>query len=213
MALQNDLDAIHGNIQSNIPEEAALFDADTDEMIRKGVGGEALRVGDVAPDFTLPDHLGREVSSVELRKKGALVISFYRGSWCPYCNMELRALQQRLTQINQLGASLVAISPQVPDESLGTAQKNELAFPVLSDAGNVVAKRFGLVFVLSEHLRPVYSKFGIDLPKYNGNQSFELPVPATYVLDRNGLVLKQHVSADYKQRMEPEQILEVLTEL
>ena len=112
-----------------------------------------------------------------------------------------------------LGASMVAISPQVPDESLTTAQKNELSFPALSDVGNVVARRFGLVFTLSEHLRPIYTKLGANLPKFNGSDTFELPVPGTFVVDRSRVIRAAHVNADYKQRMEPERILEVLGEL
>ena len=107
---------------------------------------------------------------------------------------------------------MVAISPQVPDESLTTAQKNDLSFPVLSDAGNVVARRYGLVFSLSEDLRPIYTQLGADLPKFNGTDTFELPVPGTFIIDRGGVIRAIHVNPDYKQRMEPERILEVLRE-
>jgi peroxiredoxin len=112
-----------------------------------------------------------------------------------------------------LGASLVAISPQLPDESLTMAEKNDLSFPTLSDAGNVVARSFGLVFALSEHLRPIYTRLGADLPKVNGTDTFELPVPGTFVVDSGGVIRAAHVNADYKQRMEPARILEVLGEL
>jgi peroxiredoxin len=112
-----------------------------------------------------------------------------------------------------LGTSLVAISPQIPDESLSMAEKHELSFPTLSDVGNVVARRFGLVFQVSEHLRPIYTELGADLPKFNGTDTFELPVPATFVIDSGGIIRAAHVTADYKQRMEPAHILEVLDKL
>jgi peroxiredoxin len=111
------------------------------------------------------------------------------------------------------GASMVAISPQVPDASLTTAEKNELTFGVLSDAGNTVARSYGLVFALSEKLRPIYVELGADVPKFNGTDTFELPVPGTFVVDRSGVIRARHVNADYKQRMEPEHIIEVLRAL
>ena len=107
----------------------------------------------------------------------------------------------------------MAISPQVPDESLTTTQKNELAFPALSDVDNMVARQFGLVFALSEHLRPIYAKLGVDLPKFNGADTFELPVPGTFVIDRTAVIRAAHVNADYKQRMEPADILDTLSAL
>ena len=213
MSLQQNLITVHKNIQRNIPTYSDLFDADTEVLVGEGVGMDGPKVGDIAPDFELPDALGRNVRSQDLRANGPLVINFYRGNWCPYCNLELRTLQLHLPQITTLGASLVAISPQIPDQSLTTAEKNELAFPVLSDVGNVVARRFGLVFALAEHLRPIYTELGIDLPKFNGTNTFELPVPGTFIIDRNAVIQAVHVNADYKKRMEPARILEVLMDL
>lgn len=213
MSLQQNLITVHKNIQRNIPTYSDLFDADTEVLVGERVGMNGPQVGDIAPDFELPDALGLSVRSIDLRATGPLVINFYRGNWCPYCNLELRTLQRHLPQITGLGASLVAISPQIPDQSLTTAEKNELAFPVLSDVGNVVARRFGLVFALAEHLRPIYTELGIDLPKFNGTNTFELPVPGTFIIDRNAVIQAVHVNADYKKRMEPARILEVLTDL
>jgi len=211
MTLKEELDAMRANVTAQIPELAAQFDADTEKMVSQGIGTGGLKTDDTAPDFELPDPLGRVVSSVNLRKDGPLVINFYRGGWCPYCNLELRALQQHLPRITELGASLVAISPQVPDESMTTAEKNELSFPVLSDEGNSLARKFGLVFAVSEHLRPVYTELGADLPKFNGTDTFELPVPGTFIIDENAVIRAAYVNADYKQRMEPADILQVLT--
>lgn len=122
-------------------------------------------------------------------------------------------MQQHLPQIAELGASIVAIGPQITDESLNIAQKNDLTFPVLSDIGNIVTDRFGLVFTLSENVRHLFADFGIDLPKYNGTDTFELPVPGTFIVDSKGIIHGAKVTADYKQRMEPEEIVEILSEL
>ncbi|MHC4552970.1 MAG: peroxiredoxin-like family protein [Planctomycetota bacterium] len=211
MTLKDELNQMHQNILEKIPELAAQFDADTEQLVQSGAGTGGPSVGDTAPDFELPDQLGRTITSAELRSKGPLVVSFYRGFWCPYCNLELHALQQCLPQITELGATLVAISPQLPDESLNTVEKNELTFTVLSDVGNAVASRYGLVFAVSEHLRPSYIDLGIDLPTFNGTETFELPVPGTFVIDSDAAILAAFANADYKQRMEPEAILEALS--
>ena len=213
MALQDKLDVLHREIIAEVPEMAAKFDADTEDLIRKGIGSNSLKVNDTAPDFELPDQHYRTVRSVDLREKGPLVVAFYRGNWCPYCNLELNALQQYRPRITELGASLVAISPQLPDVSAATAETHGLSFPVLSDVGNVLARKFGLVFVLSEHLRPLYAEFGIDIPKSNGDDTFELPIAGTFVIDRSGKIIAAFADIDYKKRMEPSQIVEVLTEL
>jgi peroxiredoxin len=213
MLLQAQLDAMHLGILKDAPSEGAAFDADTEQLVQAGIGSTAPKIGEAAPDFRLPDQLGREVNSQGLRAEGPLVISFYRGNWCPYCNLEMRALQQNLPQIEEAGARLVAISPQLPDESMSMAEKHELAFPVLSDVGNRIARQYGLLFTVSEKLRPMYARFGIDLPKSNGDDSFELPVPGTFVLDRDGIVRDAFVDPDYKKRMEPERILEALATL
>lgn len=212
MSLQDDLNKAHDDFLASAPEEAKLLDMDTEEVVRSGVGKDVPAVGDTAPDFSLSDQLGREVRSEDLRAKGPLVIKFYRGSWCPYCSLELHALQRYLPKIEGQGASLIAISPQLPDASMSTAEKYELSFTVLSDVGNVIARKFGLVFTLSETVRPVYSKFGIDLPRFNGTNTFELPVPGTFIVDQQGLIRAEHISADYKQRMEPDDILAALAD-
>ncbi len=210
MSLSEQLNEMHDKINSNVPEAAAKFDADTTSFLESGLAPKGLEVGDHLPNFALPNQVGKVVSSSGLLSEGHLVISFYRGSWCPYCNLELNALQQILPEIQSLGANLVTISPQLPDESMSTAEKNNLTFAVLSDVGNVVARKFELVFTLTEELRPLYKEFGIDLEKSNGDDSFELPVPATFVVDSSGIIVTAFVNADYKQRMEPEEIINAL---
>ena len=213
MSLQEQLKAKYEEIKKNAPNEVAIFDADTESFISSGDAPQGLQVGDQLASFELPNQLGQTISLDELQGDSNIVISFYRGGWCPYCNIELCVLQQALPEFKSHGARLIAISPQLPDESMSTAEKNELSFPVLSDAGNKVAREFGLVFTLSERLRPLYESFNIDLPATNGDKSFELPIPATFIIDSDGVVKGAFVNADYKQRMDLSDIINVLKEI
>ena len=182
----------------------------TEDLVNTQIAEKSLKIGDVVPNFTLNNASGKSVSFKSLLAKGQVVISFYRGGWCPYCNLELRALEQSLPQIKSLGATLVAISPETPDSSLSTSEKNNLTFEVLSDLKNQVAQQFGLVFTLPEELRPIYEQFGIDIPAYNGDSTFELPLPATYVVNTDGKIVHSFVNADYTQRLDPDAILTAL---
>ncbi|MEM9568905.1 MAG: peroxiredoxin-like family protein [Cyanobacteria bacterium P01_E01_bin.34] len=185
----------------------------TASLAASGILESAVSEGATAPDFTLPNATGAAVQLSQLLSQGPVVLSFYRGQWCPYCNLELRALQQALPSIIQAGATLVAVSPQTPDNSLSTVEKNELTFEVLSDVGNQVAKDYGLVFELPEKLRPIYADFGIDIPTHNGDETFELPIAATYVVAPNGKVVHAFVDADYTKRLDPEDIVAALQAL
>ncbi|MEL7504124.1 MAG: peroxiredoxin-like family protein [Cyanobacteria bacterium J06554_6] len=182
----------------------------TDVLEATGIANNALSVGAQAPDFALPNATGTTVKLSELLQQGPVVINFYRGEWCPYCNLELRAFQQLLPEFKQAGAQLVAISPELPDHSLSVTEKNELEFAVLSDVGNKVAKDYGLVFTLDPTLRPIYEKFGIDVPASNGDDSYELPMPATYVIDQSGNIRFAFADADYTKRAEPQAVLAVV---
>jgi peroxiredoxin len=214
MSLKEELDAFRIEFMGKVP--AAIRDAmgraDT-ELAASTLIAHAAKAGDVVPDFTLPGVRGGAVSLVQSLRKGPIVLSFYRGGWCPYCNIELRALQATLPQFEALGARLIAVSPQTPDQSLSTAEKNALSFTVLSDAGSQVAKSFGIAFDLSEELRPIYSQFGHGLPEMNGDDGWTLPVPATFVIDRSGRIAFAHVDTDYRNRLEPNDILAVLGKL
>jgi peroxiredoxin len=195
------------------PERVAMMESATAALKATGIEQTALKVGGAAPDITLPDALGRGVSLRSLWQQGPLVLIFYRGGWCPYCNLELRAWQQRLAELGALGASLVAISPQTPDNSLSTAQKNELEFAVLSDSSLAASQAFGVAFTLAPELIDLYSRVGNDLPTLNGNGQWVLPVPATYVIDRQGRIAFAHVEADYRERAEPDDVLGTLERL
>ena len=210
-SLATDLAAFRAEFMGKVPAEirAAMERADAD-LLASGIVERALKAGARAPDFVLPNVADETLSLGEVLRGGPVVLSFYRGGWCPYCNLQLRALQAAVPQIEALDASLVAVSPQIPDESLSTAEKNGLAFAVLSDRGSVIARKFGIVFDLAEELRPIYSKFGHGLPEMNGTDDWVLPMPATYVIDRDGTIVFAFVDPDYRNRLEPAAILEVL---
>ena len=194
-------------------ETLCVMDQATAQIAASGLAASSLSIGAVAPDFSLPVATGAMVSLSTLLTKGPVVLAFYRGGWCPYCSTELRALQAKLPEISAAGATLVAISPQTPDNSLSTAEKLDLAFPVLSDEGNHVAESFGLVFELPESLREVYQGFGIDLPAANGDTTFRLPLPATYVVGSDGIIAWRFADADYTKRAEPDDVLAILEAL
>jgi peroxiredoxin len=211
MSLKAELDAFRADFMANVPAEIREAMERTDmELAASGILERGLKAGDRVPDFRLPDARGRFVRMNDLLEKGPVVLSFYRGGWCPYCNLELRALQKTLPEITRFGAQLVAISPQTPDESLSTAEKNELAFSVLSDVGSVTAKAFGIAFDLAEELRPIYARFGHALPDKNGDDSWVLPIPATYVIDTEGTIALAFRDVDYRNRLEPTEIITAL---
>jgi peroxiredoxin len=158
----------------------------------------------------LPDTHGNPLTLSALLAKGPAVITFYRGGWCPFCDLQLRAYQGVLGTIHDLGAELVAISPQTPDYARSDVEKKQLTFPVLTDKGNRVAREFKLVFNLSDALRKLQTHFGSVLPKFNGDESWELPMPGTFVLDRHGVVKFASVDPNWMVRVEPAAILKAL---
>ena len=191
----------------------AMMEAATAQLKSSGIESNALKVGDRAPSLSLPDAKGEQVSLKHLLEQGPVVAIFYRGGWCPYCNLELRAWQAHLAELNSLGATLVAISPQTPDNSLSTTEKNALAFPVLSDSDLVAARGFGIAFTLPPELVDLYSSVGNNLPELNGNGQWVLPVPATFVIDKSGVIQFAHVEADYRERAEPGDVLAIIRKM
>jgi peroxiredoxin len=195
------------------PAITAAFDAGVEAIRVAGIAEGVLAVGEAAPRFTLPDATGHPVALADLLASGPVVVCFYRGGWCPYCSLELRAYQALLPEITAFGASLVAISPQTPDASMSTAEKEELAFPVLSDVGNAVARQFRLVHQVAPDVAELYAKGGHDLVTSNAigdGDAVELPLPATYVLDGDGTVVYAFASPDYVERAEPADVLAAL---
>lgn len=207
-----ELEELSREVRSTASPERLQANAQTiSDLIASGLSASALGEGDVAPDFSLPDARGHVVALKILLDRGPVVISFYRGGWCPFCNLELRGLQRVLPEIVQEGASLVAISPQLPDNSLSTQEKNQLTFPVLSDVGNVVAKRFGIVFTLPTALVEANRAIGRDLVEVNGEAgAAQLPMPATFVLDKSGIIRLASVQEDWNKRLDPDIVVDTL---
>ena len=213
MSLKDELDKLRAASAERFPPETlATMQGATQELIASGIAEQSASAGSAAPDFSLPNAHGEPVASEALWGDGPAVVSFYRGGWCPYCNIELKALQDRLPEIEALGARLVAITPETPDNALSTQEKNEIGFDVLSDDGNRVANAFGLSFRLPEAIVELYKGFGIDLEASNGEASQTLPVPATFVIGKGGKVLKAFVDADYTTRAEPDDVIAALKE-
>lgn len=195
------------------PATAKTMDDATNMLRKSGIVDKAPKVGTQLPNFELPDATGKIIRSQDLLSKGPLVVTFYRGSWCPYCNIQLRAYEKVIGEFNKRGASLVAITPATPDDTLTTKQKHQIEFPVLSDNHNTYARQLGIVFHVPDALRQVYQGFGIDLAKNQGNDAWDLPLPATFVVDRSGKILWSFVDVDYKKRAEPKDILAALDAL
>lgn len=184
----------------------AVFDA-------TGIAARAKRAGDLAPDATLPDGSGRLVRLSDVWRKGPLVVVFYRGGWCSYCSLQLRAWHQRADDLTRLGATLLAISPQTPDHSMRTDQDDQFTFTVLSDSNLDAANGFELAFTLPPELVSFYGSVGTDIPVLNGNGLWVLPVPATYVIDEEGRIRFAHVEEDIRKRAEPADVLRVIEDL
>ncbi|GAB3155304.1 peroxiredoxin-like family protein [Microbispora hainanensis] len=214
MTLNAELRAFFEARQKQIPARVReIMKRAGDELAESGQAVRALGVGARAPRFRLPSATGRTVALDDLLAHGPVVLVFYRGTWCPYCNIALRAMQRHHDEIIALGARLVAVSPQIPDESLSLKEKHELDFEVLSDVGSDTAKQYGLAFDLSHELAAVYDTLGFDLQRVNGGHPRTLPIPATYVIDRQGTIRWAFADADYTRRAEPEDVLRALADL
>jgi peroxiredoxin len=177
----------------------------------KHLAEHILTIGAKAPPFELPDHNGKPISSTDLLNKGRLVICFFRGRWCPFCVGQLEAMNLLLYQIEQAGASLIAISPQTVQQSYFMADQHRLRFPLLSDAGNQIARQFGLVYRVPDDQQAIYRRSFVNLPFANGDSSWELPIPATFIIDREGAILYASGDEDYTLRPEPEEVLRQLS--
>lgn len=211
--LQQQLDGMkHQFVQSAPPSLVNLFRDGGMQVRDAGIGKTAPQVGQPAPLFELPDARGRVVKLESLLKRGPVVLVWYRGGWCPYCNVTLRAYQQRLDEIRDLGASFVAISPELPDYTASTQSQNQLAYPVLSDKGNAVAKRYDIAFELAPQIVERF-KGSFELSRFNGDNDNLLPHPATFVIDRQGIVRFAHFDPDYTLRAEPQDVIGVLKTL
>lgn len=215
MTLQEKLDAFKADFETHQAPPAAVeaFHRSTQELIDAGYAERALKAGDQAPEFTLSDSEGNEVSSRDLLAKGPLVLTFYRGVWCPYCNLELQALEEAVEDIQARGATLLAISQQSPKNSRAAKRQNKLSFPILTDQQGKLAQQFGLRWELQSYLIDVFKMFDVNLPAIHEDDRWTLPMPARYVIDQQGTIVYAEINPDYTQRPEPSDLLPILDQV
>jgi len=211
MKLIDEIKEMQEKMLPKIPEETLqTMMATTEKLVASDIADRAVREQQAAPLFTLANTQGKNISLQSLLDKGPVVINFYRGSWCPYCHLELKAYQDTLPAIKEAGATLISVSPNLQEKSAKFVAENPFSFDILSDEGNQVAHQYGLVFSLAEELRPIYEQFGINIPELDGNDSYELPIPATYIIDMDGTIIHAFVEADYTMRIEPSLVVDIL---
>ncbi|OAB36847.1 alkyl hydroperoxide reductase [Paenibacillus macquariensis subsp. defensor] len=211
--LQSELDAATAQMEKMLPKEALTAFEKSIQDLRASDSGRGLIVGFKAPDFTLENAEGQKITLSEETAKGPVVLIFYRGIWCPFCNLELKAYQRILDDIKAASSQLIAVSPQIVDHSKFVQEKNELSFHILSDLQNQTAEKYNLKFKLPEYVHDIYRSLDISFDTFNGDNSWELPVPATYIIDKGGIIRSANVDADYKKRMEPNEVLHLLQSL
>ena len=213
-SLADDIKTFQDKLLPTVPAETLnTLMSELQGLIETGLAEKAANIGDKFPEFDLANANNESKSLRHFLRDGPLVLSFYRGAWCPYCNLEINALQQRLPEITAAGGQLVAVSPQLPEKSLDQVNRSKLTFEVLSDVGNKLAKQINLAFTLPQPLRPIYEAWQLDIPGHNDDDSFELPIPATYIIDTDGVIRYAFVEMDYTQRLEPDIIIEQLKRL
>jgi len=191
-------------------EILSVFSKEAEDLGISEVAKNALQPGMEAPLFTLPDAVGNLISLQDALNKGSVVISFYRGIWCPYCNLQLKLFQEILPQIRAHNSTLIAVSPNTPDYSMSMKVKHSLEFDVLSDFDNLVAKQYHIVFCQSDHVAEVGKKLGADISVFNGVNKREIPVPATFIIDRKGIIRFTFAYGNYTKRVEPQKLLDEL---
>ena len=219
MSLQAKLSAFKAQFQSGQPPFEAvppavhgIMQRATDELVASNAVARVVRSG-TAPDFTLEDANGGMVRLTDLLARGTVVLSFYRGAWCPYCNLDLQELELNAAAIRETGAALVAITPQTPANSRRLIAQHKLSFTILSDPGNAVAERYGLRYRLPDYLIDLYKQLGVSLPAFNADETWTLPIPARFVIDRQGQIRSAEADPDYTHRPEPADLLPLLRQL
>lgn len=211
MTIKNDAQELWGTLQTQMPPEIVNdIEAGWRGIVAGDTQKRSLKVGQHAPDFSLPSATGKLVRLTERLGHGPVVLTFYRGIWCPFCNLSLQTYQRALPEITARGATLIAVSPQTPDNTLNMKQKNALEFDVLSDAGCRVAAQYGLAYKAPATHLEVLEKFDMALTKVNGDDSGLLPLPATYVIDRSGRIVWAHIDPNYRTRGEVDEMLAAL---
>lgn len=206
-----EIEYLNQELSSQLPNEILeAFGMSIEDLKTKNMEANSIQIGDQMPEFSLPNALGKIINSEDIFKNGKVIIAFYRGNWCPYCNLELKFLQDHLSEIKNKGASLIAVSPQSPDHSLSMVEKNNLEFEVLTDMNNDLAKKLGITFQLQDFVIPYYHGLGINLSDFNRNNENSLPVPAVFVVDENRVVTYKFLDVNYMNRVDVEELISVL---
>lgn len=214
MSLQKRLDTLKKEFTANVPQDMLdVMNLETDKLIASDIVENAIKTGQHLPDGLLTAAKGQQVDIDQIIDGKPLVISFYRGGWCPYCNLELQGLQEIASKVQALGANIIAMTPESVAHAQETKEKNGVSFDIYSDQGSEYAKALGLVFTLPKSLQEIYLTFGIDVEKHNGESKFELPIPTTLIVKPNREVVYIFADGDYTKRSEPSKLLDVLSGL
>ena len=209
--LAKQIEQFNNELATQVPQQVLeAFGKSIEDLQKKKIEEKSIKLGEIMPEFLLPNVKNEIINSNEILKNGKMIIAFYRGSWCPYCNLQLKTLQDYLTKIKDKKATLVAISPQSPDSSLTVVEKHNLTFEVLTDTDNLFAKQLGISFELQDFVLPYYQALGIDLMHFNKNNDNFLPVPAVFVIDQNGKIIYKFVDANYMNRIDIDELLQTL---
>ncbi|MEE6129478.1 peroxiredoxin-like family protein [Chryseobacterium arthrosphaerae] len=209
--LAKQIEQLNQELSLQLPQEVInAFGKSVDDLKTKNMEDRCIQPGEKMPEFILPNATGKMIDSNDILKKGKMILAFYRGSWCPYCNLELKFLQDNLSRIKDKNAVLIAVSPQTPDHSLSMAEKNRLGFEVLSDQNNDFAKKLGIVFQLQDFVLPYYRNLGINLSEFNNNDENLLPVPAVFVVDQDRRVIFKYLDVNYMNRVDVEELIQAL---
>jgi peroxiredoxin len=212
-SLSEDLDRFVKEFINTAPDNVQSdFNKGVEEVRASGILDKAINVGDFAPEFTLTNAVGKQVSLYDELHKGPVVLVWYRGGWCPYCNLQLQHIQMKLTEIHQAGGQVIAISPELPDKTMTTKERHSLQFQVLSDTSNEVADCYKLAYTVPSYVVDHYD-LSSKISSYNGDEENRLPLAVTYVIGKNGVVEYAFLDADYKNRATPEEIITVLNSL
>ena len=198
-------------LAAQVPQEVLeAFGKSIEDLKTKNIEEKSIKIGETIPNFSLKNAKNEVVNSSDILKNGKMIIAFYRGSWCPYCNLELKALQEKISEFKEKNATLVAISPQSPDNSLTVIEKHHLTFEVLTDKDNVFAKQLGIVFELQDFVLPYYHALGIDLSSFNENTNNSLPIPAVFVVNESSKIIYKFADANYMNRIDIDELLKTL---
>lgn len=209
--LAKNIEQLNQDLVSQLPQEILeAFGKSIEDLKTKNIEKNSIQIGERIAAFLLPNALGKMINSDEVLKNNKMILAFYRGSWCPYCNLELKFLQENLSRIKEKNAVLIAISPQSPDHSLTMIEKKKLEFEVLTDSNNDFAEKLGITFQLQDFVLPYYQSLGINLADFNANNDNTLPVPAVFVIDENRTVSYKFLDVNYMSRVDVEDLINAL---